>query len=195
MGMMSNGNGNGNEETTLLVRAQSKSCAKLMHVMLFHLLFKITHTHTHILWITQRSDGRSTLCSISFSSLYFLTLTHISTPRCLTKDHTKQTKPTKNEPTTIDLTPTGITNLSVIKARNRIIVIVVAMTGLIIVTVIVPNIATATDPNIVTVVTKEDMGRCTQQATVVAPMEEDTEVVVTEEGNMEEDIKMEDQRG
>ena len=45
MGMMSNGNGNGNEETTLLVRALSKSCAKLMHVMLFHLLFKITHTH------------------------------------------------------------------------------------------------------------------------------------------------------
>jgi len=64
-----------------------------------------------------------------------------------------------------------------------------------IVTVIVPAIATATDPNIVTVAMEEDMGRCTQQATGAL-----TEVVVMAEevdmeGTMEEDIKMEEVKG
>ena len=64
--------------------------------------------------------------------------------------------------------------------------------GPIIVTAIVPVIATATDPIIVIAITRDMDMRSTQQATVVTPMEEDTEVVVMAE---EVDIKMEEVKG
>ena len=104
----------------------------------------------------------------------------ILTPRCQTKDHTKKKNLT-------------IINLSVIEARNRIIVIVIMRAGLIIVTAIVPTIVTAIVPTIVIAETliiviaiTRDMGmRCTQQATV-APMVEDMEGVVV----MEEEVDM-----
>ena len=106
-------------------------------------------------------------------------LTNNTFTRCQTKDHTKKKNLT-------------IFNPLAIKARNRIIVIVTMIAGLIIVTVIDPTIVTATTPLVIAIT--RDMGTCTQQATEVDRTEE---VVVTEEeevmeGNMEEDIKKEE---
>ena len=87
-----------------------------------------------------------------------------------------------------------IINLLAIKARNRIIVIVITarvIMGPTMITATTLIIVTATTP-IVIAAMKEDMGTCTQQATVVAVTEEvevTGEVDTEEEGTEKEEVK------